>query len=465
MNAIDVDTDGHILLSSRNTSEVTKINRDTGEIIWRLGGTHNQFTYVNDPLNGQTSQHAIRSIGTNRYTLFDNGNGHNPQVSRAVEYVLNPTNMTATLAWQYPATPSTSLFAYYMGNCQRLPNGNTLIDWVLGGYPKLMEVRPDGTKAFEMNWVGQYEAYRVWRCPWQGAALKPYLILEAYPTNVTLLHNQFGDTNVVTYRIYGGTSPQPTNLLAVSGTTLTRLTSLTNGLLYYFRVTAVNKNGVEGDYSNEESVTVNIIKPGQNMVANGNFSSGTNSWTGTVTSPSTATWTTTSGYSRFNITYASGSIPSIQLKQTGIPLILGNKYVFEFDAWISSGAQRAIEVKLQNSSASLNYSGTMTPTLSPTTTHFRSVFTMQAASDFSAQVVFNMGVGTSLRSVYLDNISLFNPPPGDFNMDGRVDLLDLAVMTGEWLKQQTNSVSDLDGNGRVDFKDLGILGENWSGNP
>ena len=52
MNAIDVDTDGHILLSSRSTSEITKINRDTGEIIWRFGGVNNQFTFANDPLSG-----------------------------------------------------------------------------------------------------------------------------------------------------------------------------------------------------------------------------------------------------------------------------------------------------------------------------------------------------------------------------------------------------------------------------
>jgi hypothetical protein len=63
----------------------------TGEIIWRLGGTHNQFTYINDPLNGPSCQHTIRPLGNNRYTLFDNGNGHSPQVSRAVEYELDPT--------------------------------------------------------------------------------------------------------------------------------------------------------------------------------------------------------------------------------------------------------------------------------------------------------------------------------------------------------------------------------------
>src|SRR4029077_9029374 len=78
MNAIDIDTDGNILISSRNTSEITKINRDTGDIIWRLGGVHNQFTYVNDPLNGTRNQHCVRMVTTNDYTMFDNGNLHNP---------------------------------------------------------------------------------------------------------------------------------------------------------------------------------------------------------------------------------------------------------------------------------------------------------------------------------------------------------------------------------------------------
>ena len=44
MNSIDVDDDGHILLSSCYTSECTKINRDTGEVIWRLGGTNSTLT-------------------------------------------------------------------------------------------------------------------------------------------------------------------------------------------------------------------------------------------------------------------------------------------------------------------------------------------------------------------------------------------------------------------------------------
>ena len=217
MNAIDVDTDGHILLSSRSTSEITKINRDTGEIIWRLGGAHNQFTFVKRSAEwaAQPACHPHRSARIVTRCSTTATCTARP-VSRGVEYLLDPTNMTATVVWQYPATPTTSLYSFYMGNAQRLPNGNTLINWAVGNLPKLTEVRPDGTKAFEMNWADGFEAYRVWRCPWQGVALKPNLIIEPYPDKLTLIFNKFGDTNVAYYRIYGGTTPQPTNVLATT---------------------------------------------------------------------------------------------------------------------------------------------------------------------------------------------------------------------------------------------------------
>ena len=114
-----------------------------------------------------------------------------------------------------------------------------------------------------------------WRCSWPGVALQPYLLLESYPDNVTLIFNQFGDTNVAYYSIYGEPISQSTNFLANSTSTLARLTYLQNGVTYYFRVIAVHRDGTLGQFSNEQSVTVNLIQPGQNMVANGTFSSST----------------------------------------------------------------------------------------------------------------------------------------------------------------------------------------------
>jgi hypothetical protein len=66
------------------------------------------------------------------------------------------------------------------------------------------------------------------------------------------------------------------------------------------------------------------------------------------------------------------------------------------------------------------------------------------------------------ENVALDR-RLVNAPPGDLNLDGRVDLLDLQLFTRDWLKQQSGLNSDLDGNGKADFGDFGILGENWLG--
>src|SRR4029077_1293280 len=94
MNSIDVDDDGNILLSSRSNSECTKINRDTGEVIWRLGGSYSTLTFINDPLNGPREQHGFRSLGGGHYILFDDGNLHSPSVSRAVEYVVDPIAKT-----------------------------------------------------------------------------------------------------------------------------------------------------------------------------------------------------------------------------------------------------------------------------------------------------------------------------------------------------------------------------------
>ena len=461
MNAVDIDEDGHILLSSRHISEVTKINRDTGQIIWRLSGIskNNDFIYVNDPLNGPRNQHAIRHTGNGRYLLFDNGDLHSPQVSRGVEYELDLNAMTATVVWQFPETPTTSLYSHYMANTQRLPNGNTLINWAIGSLPKLTEVRPDGTKAFEMNWVDRYEAYRVWRCPWQGMALKPNLVVESPPDNLTLIFNKFGDPNVDYYRIYGGTEPQPTTVLATSTETLKHLSEgLENGLRYYFRVTAVDFNGTESDYSNEENAVVSFTEPGQNVVLNGDFCQEKDSWIWEVGSAASAVWNIESGVSHFDITSGGTVLPDVQLRQAGIRLVRGKEYVFEFDAW--SDLPRIIEAKVgQDESPWTNYSKIGYSSITPNMSHFRYPFTMQDSSDYNARVVFN--AGTSDIDVYIDNISLITVLPGDFDFDNCVRFDDLAVLVGEWLEEQSGLIADLQDNGRVDFNDFAIFADSF----
>ncbi len=126
-NSIDIDFDNNLILSNRASSEVIKINRTTGEVIWILGGPLNEFTFLNDPLNGVSYQHDVTRLENGNILIFDNGNYHIPHTSRAVEYEIDEINKTATLVWEYQNPYGYKSKA--MGNAQRLPNNNTLINW------------------------------------------------------------------------------------------------------------------------------------------------------------------------------------------------------------------------------------------------------------------------------------------------------------------------------------------------
>lgn len=406
MNSIDIDYDGHIILSSRYVNEITKINRYTKEIIWRLGGTHSDFVFKNDELNGFSGQHCARVVGNNRYLLFDNGDFHDPPVSRAVEYELDLKDNTATLVWEFRDTQDR--YSHYMGNVQHLPNGNTLINWSLEDYPKLTEVQPDCTKAFEMNYVGRHQCYRVHRCLWNGMAEKPYLILESDFEAVFLLFNKFGDPDVDYYRIYAGTTPNPTTLYDTSRVTLKKITDLDDGT-YWFRATAVSHSGQESDYSNEESVYVNKSNPTENLVINGDFSSDKEGWTWIVHAGQ-AEWIIEDGEAHIDIIDGSNVDWYIQLFQNSIPLIHGERYLFEFDA--RADAPRLIVATLyQDTEPWTGYSNSSYFELKPEMTHFSYEFEMEAPTDFNARVDFEMG--NSNINVCIDNVSVKYIPQTD----------------------------------------------------
>lgn len=145
-NAIEIDTDGNLLVSFRNMDEITKINAQTGAIIWRMGGRRNQFTFRNDPLNGFSHQHGIRRLAGGNIILFDNGNLHSPPQSRAVEYRLDEVNRIAEMVWEY--RPHPLLYAFALGFAQRLRNGNTLI--CFGTAQRIIEVDASGRKRWEV---------------------------------------------------------------------------------------------------------------------------------------------------------------------------------------------------------------------------------------------------------------------------------------------------------------------------
>lgn len=71
-NAFCKDTDGHFIISFRNSSEIWKVSRDTGEIIWKLGGDNDQFNLPDSlKFNGQ---HNVQITENGLLRILDNGN-------------------------------------------------------------------------------------------------------------------------------------------------------------------------------------------------------------------------------------------------------------------------------------------------------------------------------------------------------------------------------------------------------
>jgi len=164
VNSIELDeTDGNIILSCRETSEVIKISRVTGEVMWRMGAKQNEFTFINEhpetaPRHFKLT-HDARRHANGHLTIFDNGADKKDMertYSRAVEYDLDEENKTATMVWEYRNDPD--FLALSGGNCTRLANGNTIIRW--GGAAKtgdaaaMTEADPNGDLVYEI-WPAQ----------------------------------------------------------------------------------------------------------------------------------------------------------------------------------------------------------------------------------------------------------------------------------------------------------------------
>ena len=104
VNSVDVDGDGNLLVSARNTWAVYKVDRTSGQVIWRLGGKRSDFAMGNRA--GFAWQHDARRQPDGALTLFDDGAA--PQVeprSRGLVLKLDKARMTSTVEREDDGSP------------------------------------------------------------------------------------------------------------------------------------------------------------------------------------------------------------------------------------------------------------------------------------------------------------------------------------------------------------------------
>ena len=141
-NSIDLAPDGTLLMSSRSLGEITKINTQTGAVIWRLGGRRNEFTFLNGSAPAFAHQHSVRSCAAGELAILDNLG--TPGESRAERYVIDEASRTARLVQSYASVPG--VVTQIGGSVQPLPGGRTLVSFGTEG--RVEEYDADG----RMTW-------------------------------------------------------------------------------------------------------------------------------------------------------------------------------------------------------------------------------------------------------------------------------------------------------------------------
>ncbi len=204
INSIDVDYDGNFLIDAKGTWAVYKVNRETGEVLWRLGGKQSDFEMGAG--TRAAYQHDARRQSDGTITIFDNG--ASPQVheqSRGIAVDLDTDEMKATLVREY--THPEELLSTSQGNMQVLPNGNVLIGW--GTEPFVSEYSKDGKLLFDLQFSGETQSYRAFRLPWSGRPGEdPAIAAEKGAEDEVKIYASWnGATEVDTWRVLAGSGP------------------------------------------------------------------------------------------------------------------------------------------------------------------------------------------------------------------------------------------------------------------
>jgi hypothetical protein len=199
INSIDVDLDGNLLVSARNTWGVYKLDRKTGAIMWRLGSKSSDFEL--GPGVQFMYQHDARAHSDGTITLYDDGSGTSAHQSRAVRIGLSMADRRAVLLQEF--LHPTPLTAFAMGNAQFLANGNVVVGW--GTAPFITEFGPLGDVRFDATFDGGAWNYRTFRDTWDATPAHPASIaVKRRGSGATVYASYNGSTQTVYWSVLGG---------------------------------------------------------------------------------------------------------------------------------------------------------------------------------------------------------------------------------------------------------------------
>jgi hypothetical protein len=211
VNSINLDRDGSLLTSARNTWALYELDRNSGQIVWRLGGRRSSFKAASGTETAY--QHDPRELPDGTISVFDNGAG--PAVhkqSRGAVLSIDPPHKAAKLVSQLFHTPP--VIAESQGNMQALGNGDWFIGW--GQSPQFSELGGDGRLLFDASFPAGTQSYRSFRFGWSGTPIHgPSFAFQAAGAGPAVVYASWnGATRVASWKVLAGPAPDGLSPLA-----------------------------------------------------------------------------------------------------------------------------------------------------------------------------------------------------------------------------------------------------------
>lgn len=214
VNSVEEGPDNTLLISMRNMWAIYQIDKQTGHIIWQLGGKQSDFTFG---ANSSFSwQHDARYKSRNHISLFDDAccaSQASPPTcpARGLILKLDFKNMIAYATNTY--YHDRLLYVPSQGNMQKLTNGNQFIGW--GQQPYLSEFSfigntvddPSLNFLYDMQFPNENISYRAFKNEWIGLPLySPSIAVKEYYNSVIVFASWNGSTETIAWQVLSGPS-------------------------------------------------------------------------------------------------------------------------------------------------------------------------------------------------------------------------------------------------------------------